>query len=231
MAVAFASFARQTSGRINRDDAFVGYSERRASAGEAKGAGEARALELELELDIASKRRTISIELRERWAPNLVRAIARAVRDGKTCGDEGGDSRRRCEFYRAEGAPEVGVVDGYGGPGPPYALLQGSLAGVEQGDYLVTTTTPKVARSYACLIGRGADFFIATRAHDEWGVAHACFGVVVDMSLVDEITENDGAYAKRRETWGQTNVTVLVERVPFTARLSSSSLDRRSLAS
>ena len=32
---------------------------------------------------------------------------------------------RGCEFHRAEAVPEPGAIDNYGGPGPPYALVQG----------------------------------------------------------------------------------------------------------
>ena len=185
--------ARASSARaISREDAFVGYSER------ARGA----TLRLTLDGDGAGDARAIALRLREDWAPTLARELA-------------GGAARRGSFYRAEATPEAGARDGYGGPGPPYALLQGALEGLRgraEGE------APIVARGYACVIGSGPDFFIATRGHAEWGRAHACFAEAdeTSMALVDEITET---YAVHPETWGRTNVTVLNERLPFSASI------------
>lgn len=155
-----------------------------------------------LDGDGAGDARAIALRLREDWAPTLARELA-------------GGAARRGSFYRAEATPEAGARDGYGGPGPPYALLQGALEGLRgraEGE------APIVARGYACVIGSGPDFFIATRGHAEWGRAHACFAEAdeTSMALVDEITET---YAVHPETWGRTNVTVLNERLPFSASI------------
>jgi hypothetical protein len=79
---------------------------------------------------------------------------------------------------------------------------------------------PEALRGYACLIGGGPDFFIASRAHKEWGNAHTVFGEVTEASMVvvDTVTEE---YPVHRELWGQTNVTVLDERLAFAASLKN----------
>ena len=185
--------ARASSARaISREDAFVGYSER------------ARRATLRLTLDgDPGDARAIALRLREDWAPTLARELA-------------GGAARGGSFYRAEATPEAGARDGYGGPGPPYALLQGAMEGLR--GKKAEGEAPIVARGYACVIGTGPDFFIATRGHAEWGRAHACFAEASEdsMALVDEITET---YAVHPETWGRTNVTVLNERLPFSASI------------
>ena len=108
VALVVALYPRASSARaISREDAFVGYSER------ARGA----TLRLTLDGDGAGDARAIALRLREDWAPTLARELA-------------GGAARRGSFYRAEATPEAGARDGYGGPGPPYALLQGALEGL-----------------------------------------------------------------------------------------------------
>lgn len=51
-------------------------------------------------------------------------------------------------------------MDNYGGPGPPYALLQGSL-GTPYFKNLEKEGAPAAGRGFACLIGTGPDFFLA----------------------------------------------------------------------
>jgi hypothetical protein len=192
-ACVFALVARASSARaISREDAFVGYSER----------ARASVVRLTLDGDGNGDARVIALRLREDWAPTLARELA----DGAARGGR---------FYRAEGPPEAGARDGYGGPGPPYALLQGTLEGLRG---QIEGTPPIVERGYACMIGSGPDFFIATRGHAEWGRAHACFAEADEatMALVDEITET---YAVHPETWGRTNVTVLNEKLPFSSSI------------
>lgn len=176
---------------LDREAAFVGYSER------------TRETFLKMTFPGRGDLGAVKIRLRRDWAPTLVRTIEEEV----TC-DDG------CEFYRAEATPAVGAVDGYGGPGPPYALLQGRFVGVAGG---IEGEAPVVERGYACLIGKGPDFFIAVRSHEEWGRAHAVFGVVESgMETVDRIAEE---FPRHRETWGQTNVTVLDEKLSFTTSI------------
>ena len=201
---------------IRREDAFVGYSERTIPAsgshyGERRPEDGASGRPTTLVLSTSAGE--IEIGLRRDWAPELTKAIETAVGVGGACSSSTSSS---CSFYRSEAAPDPGAIDNYGGPGPPYALLQGSFEGL--GSDHAKEEGPEALRGYVCLIGNGPDFFIATRSHREWGKAHTVFGEVVSMKLVDDITET---YPVHHETWGQTNVTVLDDRIPFTARIVS----------
>lgn len=124
-----------------------------------------------------------------------------------------GDKCVACELYRAEGIPEPGAKDNFGGPGPPYALVQGRA---RTGGFraLPKEAAPIVRRGMVARIGEGPDFFVAIRDHAEWGHAHTVFGKVADdasMEVVDSIPK----LPTRQETWGQTHVTTLVEKLPF----------------
>jgi len=209
---------------IRREDAFIGYSERtipasRGQYGERRPSSEdvldANAFGRPTRLVLSTSAGEIEIRLRRDWAPELTKAIETAVGVGGACLSL---TSRSCAFYRSEAAPEPGAIDNYGGPGPPYALLQGSFEGL--GSDHAKEEGPEALRGYVCLIGTGPDFFIASRSHREWGKAHTVFGEVVtaSMKLVDDITET---YPVHHETWGQTNVTVLDDRIPFTARIVS----------
>lgn len=79
-----------------------------------------------------------------------------------------------------ERIPEAGSIDNFGGPGPPYALLQGSLPPVPGGWKAVAVeSAPFVQRGMVCLIGGGPDFFIAVGPHHEWGHAHTVWGQAI----------------------------------------------------
>ena len=209
-----ASTSRRVDGaRVNRDEAFIGYSERSVPA---RRGGDGLIIGRET-LTLSTSAGDIPIALRADWAPKLVSDILTAVRVGGACARTDGGA---CAFYRAEAVPALGAVDAYGGPGPPYALLQGNFEGLGNAHEKELATSAK--RGYACLIGRGPDFFIATRAHEEWGRAHTVFGVATDagMDVVDAIAENkNNLFPVTRETWGETNVTTLVEKVYFSARV------------
>ena len=119
---------------------------------------------------------------------------------------------RGCEFHRAEAVPEPGAIDNYGGPGPPYALVQGRL-GVGARSNLPREGAPLVERGFACVVAGGPDFFVATRPHHEWGNGHTVFGEVSeeDMRVVDALTRLPVVH----QTWGQTHVTALATNLPF----------------
>jgi cyclophilin family peptidyl-prolyl cis-trans isomerase len=152
----------------------------------------------------------LATQLRPALAPRTVAYILRLARQG-AAGCPG------CRFYRAEGLPAPGAVDNYGGPGPPYALLQGSFASP---DFVPIDkeSAPLVARGDACFIGSGPDFFLAVGAHPEWGQGHTVWGRVLgaSMAVVDAAAMEQ---PKKEETWGQTHVTVLVTPLPFTLSL------------
>lgn len=99
-------------------------------------------------------------------------------------------------------------------PGPPYALLQGSL----QADGLQYEELPKegatiAERGTVCLIGGGPEFFISVGDHVEWETAHTVFGHVLpeDMGVVDNLV----GLPTRKDVWGSTEVRVLESPVQF----------------
>lgn len=171
----------------------------------------------------------ITVQLRPDIAPRVAAYVAQlAAARGEGCS--------ACRFYRAEARPAPGAVDNYGGPGapagglpavrcltrrpgPPYALIQGSLASSSFAPIEKEGTPPFAQRGDACFIGAGPDFFIAVGGHPEWGAGHTVWGRVVGaagMAVVDAIAEEQPVKA---ETWGQTHVTVLVEPLPFSLAL------------
>lgn len=150
----------------------------------------------------------VRINLRDDISPTVANYFKTFAVEG-TCDKANGG----CAFYRSESVPKPGAVDNYGGPGPPYALVQGRLAGSGVRSDLPREGAPKVERGYVALIGTGPDFFIAVKHHREWGNAHTIWGVVAekDMGPVDAITK----LPVKEEVWGQTQVTVLREKLPF----------------
>jgi len=149
------------------------------------------------------RNREIRIRLLEKRSPKIVGAFKEFGRNGVSG-----------SFYRSEAVPEVGAIDNYGGPGPPYALIQASQTERMSGGRMPREFAPLVERGFACLIGEGPDWFIAIDKHHEWGHGHSVWGIVEDdesLEVADEITR----LPIRNERWGQTNVTVLVEKVSF----------------
>lgn len=59
------------------------------------------------------------LQLRPDISPKTA-AYVLSVAKGGGCGPE-------CRFYRSEKLPKPGAIDNFGGPGPPYALLQARL--------------------------------------------------------------------------------------------------------
>lgn len=99
-------------------------------------------------------------------------------------------------------------------PGPPYALLQGTLytEGILYKD-IPREAAPVVQRGHVCLIGAGPDFFISLAHHPEWGHGHTVFGEVVeeDMKVVDSIVGMPTKAAK----WAEVEVRELAEPLNF----------------
>ena len=62
-------------------------------------------------------------------------------------------------------------------------------------------------------MGGGPDFFIATRAHHEWGHGHTVFGKVHERNM--DVVERIVRLPVLEQTWGQTRVTALAEKLPF----------------
>ena len=180
--------------------------EEKASSGEDLKRGERYVLVLKdvrFGGDDETEKRQIRVRLLERKSPRIVEAFKEFGKTGVTG-----------TFYRSEAVPEVGAIDNYGGPGPPYALIQATQTRSGKMGRMPREFAPLVERGYACLIGEGPDWFIAIGPHYEWGHAHSVWGIVENdesLEVADAITR----LPIRRETWGQTNVTVLVEKVSF----------------
>jgi len=112
-------------------------------------------------------------------------------------------------------------------PGPPYALIQGSLASSSFAPIEKEGTPPFAQRGDACFIGSGPDFFIAVGGHPEWGAGHTVWGRVVGAAGMAGVDAIAGEEPVRAETWGQTHVTVLVEPIPFALALASGEAGER----
>ena len=63
----------------------------------------------------------IRVRLRDDISPTVAAHFYAAAEKGCNSG---------CEIYRSEAVPEPGAVDNYGGPGPPYALVQVGRCGL-----------------------------------------------------------------------------------------------------
>ncbi|KXZ49020.1 hypothetical protein GPECTOR_23g109 [Gonium pectorale] len=85
-----------------------------------------------------------------------------------------------CKFYRHEPVPLEWGKDGF--YGPPYALLQGSLADLARQPPFENEAKTAVKKGHVCMIPGCKEFFIATADHPEWGHSHTIWGEVEDLS-------------------------------------------------
>jgi cyclophilin family peptidyl-prolyl cis-trans isomerase len=182
---------------LDRSEAFIGYSERTPTP--------ARTC-----LVMKTRVGDVVVQLRDDLSPDTTSYFrAFAKRHGAKCAG--------CAFHRAENIPPEGAIDIYGGPGPPYALVQGRLGDGARDD-LRKESAPLVERGDVCVVGGGPDFFIATTGHHEWGGGHTVFGKVTerDMAIVEEITK----LPKLTQVWGETHVTALATKLHFTLEIA-----------
>ena len=134
------------------------------------------------------------------------------------------DEQHAHRFYRAEPVPahwgDPAWPDSWDGGrwGPPYALLQGSLAtrgvrpaAAEAGD----AARPVVRRGSVAWAGGkgGPEFFVALARHPEWGHTHTVWADVLeeDMWLLDAVVHRP----RRVGNWGGINASELVAPLPF----------------
>ena len=98
-------------------------------------------------IELSTRAGAIRIALLADGAPKTTSLVKRlATEEGSSC--------RSCRFYRSEALPKPGAVDNYGGPGPPYALIQGSFdSAVFASERVEKERAPLVKRGDACLIG------------------------------------------------------------------------------
>ena len=96
-------------------------------------------------------------KIKVRMCPDLSLQVAKAVLGaarGWSCGHELKEAHG-CRSCRSEKKTLPGAVDNFGGPGPLYALLQGTLPLKEK---FPKKGAPSMERGMACLIGEGQIF-------------------------------------------------------------------------
>lgn len=117
-----------------------------------------------------------------------------------------------CQLYRAESRAKIWDSEGNhiknASFGPPFALIQGTLAA--QGNpfkNIPTEVCPTVRRGSVAWVGSGPEFFISLANHQEWKKAYTVFGYVLpeDMEIVDKIV----LLPTKPEVWNNINVSVL----------------------
>ena len=172
---------------VDRSDAFIGYSETTQPDSSA--------------IAFRTSVGDIVVELRDDISPRTARYFREfASARGARC--------TGCEFHRAEAVPEPGAIDNYGGPGPR-TRSQGRLVSGRG----ARERARRLSSAATSASGGGPDFFIATRAHHEWGNGHTVFGKVAerDMAVVERVVR----LPVLEQVWGQTRVTALAEKLPF----------------
>ncbi|GLC33734.1 hypothetical protein PLESTB_000110100 [Pleodorina starrii] len=121
------------------------------------------------------------------------------------------DACHNCNFYRNEAVPQDGSS------GPPYGLLQGSLAGLlrvpekEGGDIAMK-------RGHVAMIPGTREFFVNVMDHDTWGSSMTVWGSLADrqsMDLVEAMLRLPYKEVKH-PTYG-TVMRMLEQTVSFTA--------------
>lgn len=119
-------------------------------------------------------------------------------------------------FYRHEHAAQGWGVNGFWGP--PYGLLQGSLADIDSVPPFENGID--IEKGHVCIIPNTKEFFIATVPHPEWNRAHAVWGRVDGFETVDLIpfepsfTRTDNSNPPIVTTW-------LNQSIPFTISLTT----------
>jgi len=144
-----------------RDDAFIGWHEGKVheAGGPGSGLGAAQGVATIL---LRMAHGDVRISPRADAAPRTVQLVASLARAG-VC--------TQCRFYRHEPVPKAG-----NNPlGPPYALLQGSLADME-GVPPAEGTDAEISRGDVLMIPGTKEFFIATGPHPDWGGVHTVWG-------------------------------------------------------
>mmetsp|Transcript_38542 Transcript_38542/g.85818 ORF Transcript_38542/g.85818 Transcript_38542/m.85818 type:complete len:230 (+) Transcript_38542:15-704(+) len=178
----------ETTSTAERNAAFIGYQEKAGAAVK--------------NIVITTSYGQIKLRPRPDLSPKIV-LLVQQLADKHEC--------HSCKFYRHEPAPEnFGKNNFYG---PPYALLQGSLADMaEQPPF---EGNPVVRKGDVCIIPNSKEFFIATAGHEEWGHAHTVWAHVADEAswkVIDAIpvepfttiTDNGGITTR----WLTQNATI-----------------------
>ncbi|KAK3264668.1 hypothetical protein CYMTET_26606 [Cymbomonas tetramitiformis] len=155
-------------------------------------------------LVVATSHGEIRVRLRSDLAPQTVTQVKSLVNQNQC---------RASSFHRSETYPKPGVIDMYGGPGPPYALLQGSF---RQWKAVHKEEAPLVERGMVCLIQGGPDWFVALSSHHEWLHGFTVWGEVDNMTVVEHIVTTEPV---RKGHSGQVTVSSLVNPIPYTCHI------------
>ncbi|CAL0304609.1 unnamed protein product [Lupinus luteus] len=117
-----------------------------------------------------------------------------------------------CQIYRAESRGSFWNSEGNHikkAPfGPPFALIQGTLAyhGSTFND-IPKEHCPTVRRGSVAWVGSGPEFFISLANHKEWRNAYTVFGYVISEDM--EILEKIAQLPTKSEVWNNIRVSVL----------------------
>ena len=152
----------------DRNSAFIGYKEKEADHAHATIHAATHAASYK-HIIISTSKGNIKITPRPDLSPKIVDIVVELASKS---------SCPACKFYRHEPAPTNFGKDNF--YGPPYALLQGSMANM--GELPPFEGSPLVAKGSVCIIPGSKEFFIATAAHEEWGHSHSVWG---EVSLYD----------------------------------------------
>uniref|UniRef100_A0A7S0RB62 Peptidylprolyl isomerase n=1 Tax=Chlamydomonas leiostraca TaxID=1034604 RepID=A0A7S0RB62_9CHLO len=148
-----------------RDGAFIGYTEKNEDGGVIRAESQEYT-----HIVMTTSYGKIRIRPRKDVSPKIVSLVENLARKA-VCNS--------CHFYRHEPVPvNWGMPGNWDQWGPPYALLQGSLADMEKKPEF--EGNPVVKKGDVCIIPNCSEFFIAKADHDEWGTAHSVWGKVED---------------------------------------------------
>nr|XP_028961373.1 uncharacterized protein LOC103406467 isoform X1 [Malus domestica] len=143
------------------------------------------------------------MQLRPDCAPHSVAYILELLQVPRYAG---------CQFYRAENRGSF--WDSLGNHvknapfGPPFALIQGTLAA--HGfvfKEIPAEVSGTIRRGSVAWIGSGPEFFISLANHFEWKKAYTVFGSVLPEDM--EIAEKIAQLPTKQEVWSNINVSVL----------------------
>jgi cyclophilin family peptidyl-prolyl cis-trans isomerase len=163
-------------------------------------------------IKLSTEAGVIRIRMHEELSPESVEYITKLASMPELA-QHGSNAGRGCSFYRLEPAPAPGSE------GPPYGLLQGSLAAEGVTSLQKAPNSVEGKKRPELQVGSvawaggglGPDFFISLVAHPEWKHDHNVWGEVEDMSELDGILK----LPTKAANWGQTKVQVLKAVLPF----------------
>ncbi|GAB4834648.1 hypothetical protein Ancab_032911 [Ancistrocladus abbreviatus] len=101
--------------------------------------------------------------------------------------------------------------------GPPFALIQGTLAAQGTGfTGIPSEFCPTIRRGSVAWVGSGPEFFISLANHKEWKKAYTVFGFVLpkDMGIAEKIAR----LPTKSDIWNNINVSLLHNPVPLKIR-------------